>query len=337
MNDEPVLTVSRERGRTGAWRSRGGRHTPTPCHGDGRACVRRRPDHRHPHRRGRPQRDVSSKTPDEETVSATAPTDHRRLRWWRTELGRVTLAGLLLTLLWAAACNAYLDVLQGFTVLNGVWWMVHGSPGAFVVSSLLIWMVLGALVAVTGRVVPAAALLLVAVVPLGLANHEKLVLRAEPIYPSDLDLRHPARLPRRHGRLPRGRRGPGRGRRLGPRHPRLAGDEARAPTGRRDALASRRAGVEGLARRPRRHAGRRCAGAQPARGLPRGAQPRARGLRGSRDGVGSLVPAQEHPGQRTGREPALQPRRHRDEASERLQRGAHAGRSRTATRPSPIA
>jgi phosphoglycerol transferase MdoB-like AlkP superfamily enzyme len=114
------------------------------------------------------------------------PTHHRRHRWWRTELGRVTLAGLLLTFLWAAACNAFLNVLQGFTVLNGLWWLVHENPGSFVVSTALIWVVLGALVAVVGRVVPASALLLVALVPLGLANHEKLMLRAEPVYPADL-------------------------------------------------------------------------------------------------------------------------------------------------------
>ena len=97
------------------------------------------------------------------------------------------LAATVFTLLWAIGCNLVLDKIQaaaeGSRELDRV--LGPGSP-VFYVSSAVVWLVLIGLVALTGRVLLSAALLLAFVVAVGYANYEKLSLRREPLYPSDM-------------------------------------------------------------------------------------------------------------------------------------------------------
>ena len=103
------------------------------------------------------------------------------------ELRRAALAGLVFTFVWAAGCNALLDVAQGTNGIDsGFGILLREKPLVFLVSAVLLWVVLGLLVAVTGRGMASAAILLLLVAPVALANYEKLTLRSEPVYPADL-------------------------------------------------------------------------------------------------------------------------------------------------------
>ncbi len=101
---------------------------------------------------------------------------------------RRTLAiGVAATFLWAAGCNALLDVAQGTNgVDSGFGFLSREQPLVFLLSALLTWLLLLAVLAVTGRVVVSCALVAVVAALVAFANHEKIVLRGEPIYPADL-------------------------------------------------------------------------------------------------------------------------------------------------------
>lgn len=105
----------------------------------------------------------------------------------RSQDRRTFLAAALFTLFWAACCNALLDVAMGTNGLDsGFGILLREKPLVFALNVLLVWVVLLLLVAILGRVLPAAALLLLVVVPVALANNQKLSLRREPLYPADL-------------------------------------------------------------------------------------------------------------------------------------------------------
>jgi phosphoglycerol transferase MdoB-like AlkP superfamily enzyme len=91
------------------------------------------------------------------------------------------------TVLWAALCNLVLnrvqDAADGDRYLQG---RIDDTSVVFLISTTFVWLVLLGLVAVTGRVLVSAALLAALTVAVAFANHEKLTLRREPIYPSDL-------------------------------------------------------------------------------------------------------------------------------------------------------
>lgn len=96
-------------------------------------------------------------------------------------------AALLFTVVWAMICNATLDLVQA----GGSWsrivsYELDETLGIFVLSSAVLWLLLLGLVALTGRIFLGAALLLGVTLALAYANYEKLRLRAEPVYPSDL-------------------------------------------------------------------------------------------------------------------------------------------------------
>ena len=86
-----------------------------------------------------------------------------------------------LALGWAASCNLAIELLQssgGFTFAL--------KPVLFVLGTLLLWVAMVAVWALTGRLRIAAAVLVVVTVLIGYANHVKMVLRREPLYPDDL-------------------------------------------------------------------------------------------------------------------------------------------------------
>lgn len=105
----------------------------------------------------------------------------------RAPRGRALAAATVVTLLWAAVCNAVLDLLQQRR-LDG-WEMprsVVDTPGAFVVSTVILWVLLVLAVAVTNRLFLSLALVGAATLTIGLVSHEKIRLRREPLYPADM-------------------------------------------------------------------------------------------------------------------------------------------------------
>ena len=97
------------------------------------------------------------------------------------------VAAFVFTVVWAIACNLLLDTVQssveGTRDLDRV---LGPSSPVFYISSAVIWVVLVGLIAITGRVLLSSAILLAVVVALAYANYEKLALRREPLYPSDV-------------------------------------------------------------------------------------------------------------------------------------------------------
>jgi phosphoglycerol transferase MdoB-like AlkP superfamily enzyme len=81
---------------------------------------------------------------------------------------------------WAVLCNLAIELLQssgGFTFAL--------KPVLFVLGSMLIWLGMLAVWALTGRLRVAAALAATLAILVGYANHTKMVLRREPLYPED--------------------------------------------------------------------------------------------------------------------------------------------------------
>ena len=99
----------------------------------------------------------------------------------------LVVAAFVFMVVWSIGCNLLLDRVQasseGSRELDRV--LGPGSP-VFYISSAVIWVVLVGLVALTGRVLLSAALLVAVVTALAYADYEKLSLRREPLYPSDV-------------------------------------------------------------------------------------------------------------------------------------------------------
>jgi phosphoglycerol transferase MdoB-like AlkP superfamily enzyme len=91
------------------------------------------------------------------------------------------------SLLWAAACTAAIDRIQAANNAGrALARPIEVTSELFLISALLVWVVMLALIALTGRVVLSAGLLMVVSLGLGFADYEKLQMRSEPVYPSDL-------------------------------------------------------------------------------------------------------------------------------------------------------
>jgi phosphoglycerol transferase MdoB-like AlkP superfamily enzyme len=99
----------------------------------------------------------------------------------------LVVAAVVFTVVWAIACNYFLDRVQSSAEGARELQRVLG-PGTtvFYISCAVIWVVLVGLIALTGRVLLSAAVLLAVATALGYANYEKLTLRQEPLYPSDV-------------------------------------------------------------------------------------------------------------------------------------------------------
>ncbi len=100
---------------------------------------------------------------------------------------RTVLAALAFTVVWAVLCNSLLDLTQSTRgAHHGLKNLTQEQVGVFVMSTAVVWVVLVAVVALTGRVLLSAGLVFGVVGVMAFANHEKLSLRQEPLYPSDL-------------------------------------------------------------------------------------------------------------------------------------------------------
>ncbi|NUS53085.1 MAG: LTA synthase family protein, partial [Nocardioidaceae bacterium] len=99
----------------------------------------------------------------------------------------IVLGTLAVALGWSALCNLAVNVLQaGGDLSVAVPSPLTRSLPLFAVSTFVVLLVLVLLVALTARVWVPCGLLLGAAVLLGAVDHTKLVLRDEPLYPSDL-------------------------------------------------------------------------------------------------------------------------------------------------------
>ncbi|HSE55010.1 MAG TPA: LTA synthase family protein, partial [Nocardioidaceae bacterium] len=121
----------------------------------------------------------TARPPEEQTA---LDTDHR------PHPTRRALSAAGITLAGAVAVNLVLELsqLDRASTFNGSAFAT--SPGLFALNTAVIWLVVGLIASVLGRVWPALGLAGVVTVVLAYANHEKLQLRLEPLYPNDLAL-----------------------------------------------------------------------------------------------------------------------------------------------------
>ncbi len=97
----------------------------------------------------------------------------------RARLRRATFV-VLVSLLWAGLCNLVIELLQ-----SGGGLTFAQKPALFALGSLLLWCVLVVLWALSGRLRVGAAVLVAVSGVIGFANHTKMSLRREPLYPDD--------------------------------------------------------------------------------------------------------------------------------------------------------
>ena len=95
--------------------------------------------------------------------------------------------GAVLSYLWAAVCNASLNVLQtGGDVSRIFTYDLTDAPVIFLLSSAVLWMLMLLVYSVTGRIFLSGGLLMAACVILGFANYQKMQVRNEPLLPGDM-------------------------------------------------------------------------------------------------------------------------------------------------------
>ena len=100
---------------------------------------------------------------------------------------RMLVTGLLFSYFWAALCVGVLDAIQaGGNVGRVITYELDETRLTFLISSGVLWVVLIGLWALTNRLALAAGLLLAAVTVVGFADYQKLLVRHEPLYPSDI-------------------------------------------------------------------------------------------------------------------------------------------------------
>ena len=104
----------------------------------------------------------------------------------RQRLVSVAVA-FLFSLVWAGFCTWAIDRIQAANNAGrALDRPIQVTSEVFALSALLVWLVLVALIALSGRVVLSAGILLVVSIGVGFADYEKLQMRSEPIYPDDL-------------------------------------------------------------------------------------------------------------------------------------------------------
>jgi phosphoglycerol transferase MdoB-like AlkP superfamily enzyme len=111
-------------------------------------------------------------------------TDPRLTHWRRTVASLAP--GLGWTALIAVLCNLVLEAVQLTGVREHIWDnKTSAFPLLFLLGTLVIWLLVGLVHAVFGRLWVTAALAGTVTATLAIANYEKVHLRREPVYPSD--------------------------------------------------------------------------------------------------------------------------------------------------------
>ncbi|HET7690240.1 MAG TPA: LTA synthase family protein [Nocardioidaceae bacterium] len=116
-----------------------------------------------------------------------------------------TVVGTVIgSLLWAVLLNSILELLMtGGDFKRLFSYTMYTSASLFVLDSLVVWVIVLLVLATIGRLWLTFAITLGVTLVIGLVNHQKLALRHEPLYPSDVDfLRSPSFLIEMSGWLP---------------------------------------------------------------------------------------------------------------------------------------
>ena len=105
-----------------------------------------------------------------------------RRGWWVACAPTLRSTGIL-----ALTCNVLLEVVQLSSVDGWFWrFKTPAFPLLFVLGTLVLWLVAGLVHAFVGRIAVTRAVMVSATVLVALVDHEKVRLRDEPLYPSDL-------------------------------------------------------------------------------------------------------------------------------------------------------
>jgi phosphoglycerol transferase MdoB-like AlkP superfamily enzyme len=105
---------------------------------------------------------------------------------WRRAVGPL-LPGLVGTGLLAVLCNLALELTQLTGVRSHPWqYKTPAYVAMFLLGCVVLWMVVGIVHAVVGRLTVTAALVVAATAAVAVADYEKLQLRREPLFPNDL-------------------------------------------------------------------------------------------------------------------------------------------------------
>lgn len=108
--------------------------------------------------------------------------------WSALGRGPATLAPTLRqTFLLALGCNAVLE-LSRLVAVEGAWWRFKTPwfPALFLVGTLVVWALVGLVHAVTGRMWLTRTVLVAVTAVVAVADHQKVLVREEPLYPSDV-------------------------------------------------------------------------------------------------------------------------------------------------------
>lgn len=125
---------------------------------------------------------MSEQLPDEPVEPTALGTERPARTPWQAMLWaqRVSWLG-------AMACALVLE-LSGLIGQDAGWWRATFVNGlGYVADSLVIWMIMLALIALTNRVILSLGIVVAFTLVIAVANRVKLGLRSEPIYPSDVD------------------------------------------------------------------------------------------------------------------------------------------------------
>lgn len=106
----------------------------------------------------------------------------------RVRARRTLAAALGFTLVWAVLCNFTVEFLQFGGNIDAVFgYTLRQDWREFLLGSSVVWALLLLVVCILGRLWLSCALMGVLTVLLGFANYEKITIRREPLYPSDLN------------------------------------------------------------------------------------------------------------------------------------------------------
>ncbi len=105
---------------------------------------------------------------------------------WRTAARRC-VPTLRATFWLALSCNAVLELSRLAAVEGALWrFKTPWFPALFLVGTLVVWALVGLVHAVTGRMWLTRTVLVAVTVVVVVADHQKVVVREEPLYPSDV-------------------------------------------------------------------------------------------------------------------------------------------------------
>jgi phosphoglycerol transferase MdoB-like AlkP superfamily enzyme len=105
---------------------------------------------------------------------------------WRTTVAR-SAPTLRSTFLLALGCNAALEASRLVSVEGALWrFKTPWFPALFLVGTLVVWSMVGLVHAVTGRMWLTRTILVAVTIVVAVADHQKVRVREEPLYPSDV-------------------------------------------------------------------------------------------------------------------------------------------------------